>query len=140
MRNIILILFVYLVSCTNASNSKQSEASSSSSNENNETSQPAQPASTNTSEPQSIRHNDVEIEEEGDTEIEDDVTDEAEPYEPDVNLSKTSQDRMNELISDSKYIRNSGKLKRAKIARQLNRDGYRKSDGSKFRRRDIPKE
>jgi len=89
-------------------------------------------------------HNDVEVEEEGDVEIldatdEDSGPDDAEEYVPDYNLAPTAQQRMNELLQSSSYTRNSGKPKRSKIATQLNREDFRKSDGSKFKRRDIPK-
>jgi hypothetical protein len=57
----------------------------------------------------------------------------------DPELSQTASEGMAELMKDADYIRASGKLKRAKLARQLNRENFRKSDGSKFRRRDIPK-
>jgi hypothetical protein len=85
-------------------------------------------------------HQEVEIEPSGDVDMEDDINeDDNETYEPDINLPQTASQRMTELMQDYHYIRNSGKLKRKKLARQLNKDGFRKSDGSKFRRRDIPK-
>lgn len=85
------------------------------------------------------QHEDVEVVGEGDVEIEDQVPDETEEYVEDVSLANEARERMISLASSSSYTRNNGKLKRGRIAKQLNREGYRKSDGSRFRRRDIPK-
>ncbi|UMY64896.1 MULTISPECIES: hypothetical protein [unclassified Flavobacterium] len=65
-----------------------------------------------------------------------DYGDEAEAYVPPADLPDPSSVRMKELMRF--HVRNNGKLKRAKIARILNREGYTKGNGERFTRRDIP--
>lgn len=78
---------------------------------------------------------DYNIESEDDSEVEDAT----EPYIENIEGSSKLRARMYELLHDSTYIRENGIVKRAKLARRLNLEGFRKADGTKFRRRDIPK-
>ncbi len=87
----------------------------------------------NTSE-QYETHENVEVEYEGDVNIEDEVE-----YIPDYNLDNNTLNKLQELCDNSNYIKNNGKLKRFKIARYLNKNGYRKSNGDRFRIKDIPR-
>lgn len=123
---------------------------------NNE--EPASSPAVNYTPPPEEPHNQVEIVNSGDVEVTDYVPDdneefapnqaqeaqleeneESEVFEEDSQLSDPARQRMDMLMNDSDYQRNGNKLKRTKIAHRLNREGYRKSDGSRFRRRDIPK-
>ncbi|WP_416438862.1 hypothetical protein [Phnomibacter sp. MR] len=73
------------------------------------------------------------------TEEENQIDDDNEPYTEDNLLTPSTNTRLNELVHDSEFNSSGGRIKRSKIARQLNREGFRKSDGRMFRRRDIPK-
>lgn len=91
--------------------------------------------------PMPQEHQPVEVTQEGKVEVTDDPDEgeDNEPYIADQDLSPTSSQRMQELLTNSNFLRNNGKAKRKKIAKQLNEDGFRKSNGEKFRVRDIPK-
>ncbi len=93
------------------------------------------------SESEEVKHNPIEVSEEiNDVEITEYEEDDNTEYNQEYSAPKTAINRLDELMDGNEYRRSSGRLKRAKIARILNDEGYRKDDGSEFRRRDIPKE
>ena len=84
-------------------------------------------------------HNEVEVVETGDVEIEDYIEEDNEPFDGNIEIENSTLVRLNELLNDNEYDRNNGKNNRRKIAKKMNQEGYRKIDGSKFRIKDIPK-
>lgn len=101
--------------------------------------------------PENNSHQDVEIIDEGTVMIEDFVEEDNWTEEQAAHSEITTdfvgytaytsiaQNRLYELANSSFYQKRSGKLKRLKIAKQLNKEGYRKNNGKKFRIKDIPK-
>ncbi len=57
---------------------------------------------------------------------------------PQNSTKKTGQERMRELRSDPKYQKNNGSIRRLKVAKKLNQEGYRKSNGNRYTLFDIP--
>jgi hypothetical protein len=64
--------------------------------------------------------------------------DDNEPYQA-AQVVDHVQEYLNKLMRSKEYKRRNGSLKRGKIARKLNDMGYKKKNGDRFSRRDIPK-
>jgi hypothetical protein len=90
--------------------------------------------------PMPPEHNPVEITQRPDEGTTDDPSGEdSEPYIEDMNLPASASSRMRELLSNSAYQKRNGRIRRHKLAKKLNGEGYTTSEGKEFRIKDIPK-
>lgn len=148
MKNLIFILFIFLWGCTDPQNEYEStEGPPVVVNKLETQKQETEPTAryknadsvTNPILPQTIPQNDtstVQLTEKSSPK-------ESLPHTPVSPVKKktkiTARVRMQQLIQNKSYQKENGSIKRMKVAKQLNNEGFRKTNGKKFTLFDIPK-